>query len=144
MDAVPADERPGPLWALRVGDHPLHELAVLRQQWFRSHEEHRQWRVWSLLPPRQHAPRPQTLPCALVATHGEQGWIMCVRNWVDKDAERCCSMHASGARMHYLETFCTALDTRTRYNACENPHPCARILARCSARMLSRLVPLVS
>ena len=35
---------------------------------------------WVLLPPVQHAPRPQILPRARVATHGEQGWIMRVRN----------------------------------------------------------------
>jgi hypothetical protein len=54
------------------------------------------------LPPGQHTPRPPTLPHALVATPGEQRWIMRVRNWMNKDAERCCSMHAC---MHHFETF---------------------------------------
>ena len=34
-----------------------------------------------------------------------------------------------------LRRFCIALDTRTQHNACEHLHMCARMPARCSARM---------
>ena len=37
--------------------------------------------------PRLTCPTPANFARALVATHGEHGWIMRVRNWMKKDAE---------------------------------------------------------
>jgi hypothetical protein len=117
------------LW---VGDHPLHELAALRQHWFRSSYEH----PVGCFAPVQHVPRPQMLPQDVplwqpMPMASKDGSWVCV-TWMNKDAE-CCSMHACIT----LRRFCTAHDTRTRHSACENPHPCARMPACCSARMYS-------
>ena len=120
---MPADERPGPLW---FGDHPLHELSMLlHQQFFRSPSGATAVGCFS---PRPTCPTPANFARALVATHGEQGWIMRVRNWMNKDAECCSSMHACIT----LRRFCTAHDTRTRHNACESTSV-ARMLAHCTA-----------
>ena len=49
--------------------------------------------------------------------------------------EQGCRKPLQYARMYHLRRFCMAHDTRTRYNACANLHPCARMSARCSTRM---------
>ena len=69
--------------------------------------------------------------CVWQPMGNQDGSCVCV-TWMNKDAE-CCSMHACIT----LRRFCTAHDTRTRHSACENPHPCARMPACCSARMYS-------
>jgi hypothetical protein len=82
--------------------------------------------------PRPTCPTPANFACALVATHGEQGWIMGVRNWMNKDAECCSSMHACIT----LRRFCTAHDKRTRQTThAESTSGCTHVPARCSAHM---------
>ena len=64
----------------------------------------------------------------------KDGSCVCATGWTRMQNAAAVCTHQAHACIT-LRLYCTALDTRTRYNACETPHPCARILASCSARM---------